>query len=253
MSGRLRRRGACGDRGTTLTELNVTMIVMAVVVAAAASLIIGFSRSNAMNVARQEQIDTARFAVESVSKALRTAVKPAQVSPNCASCTEDAFLRGGNYSVAFYANLNNSGGSVGPSRVTYTVPTTGSNAGKLIETIQRPDTNVPTAGGYQYCNATAAGAPQACRDRYTWRILAEGVLMDGAPLFRYYTRSSSTPLTVPAGTELTGAQLSQVIAIEIHINVQEPAATRADPTTYVQRVALPNVQALLRPQEETTP
>ncbi len=249
---RLRVRAAA-EEGMSLTEVLVTMMVMSVIVAATVTLMIGFQRTSAQNVSRQQQIDSARFAVEAMSKTVRAAIKPAQLASSCSTCTEDAFLVGRTTAVQFYANINNDSNGVGPSRVTYTLGTTGATAGQLIETVQRPDSNVPGATGYVYCNATAAGATADCRARLASRPLAFGVqASDTAPIFKYYD-SAGTALTPPAGGTLTTAQLAKVVSIELVVTVQAPNATRAAPTTFVQRIVLPNAQAVIRMEEEATP
>ena len=245
------RRRARGDDGTTLTELNITMIVLAVIVAATVSLIVGFERSNAENMSRQEQIDSARYSVELMSRSLRAAVKPAQISAACTTttCTEDAFLEGDDFLVRFYANLNNASGSVGPSRVTYTV-----TGGNLVESIQIPDSPTPSATGFQYCDATAAAATAQCKARLSTRLLAEGVQTDAAvPLFRFWDKDGTLIDPDAHGGSLDGTEMNTVVAVELVINVQAPNATRAAPTEYVQRIMLPNVQAIIRQEEEETP
>lgn len=255
---RRRTQSRVREQGTTLVELNVTMIVLSVVVLATMTLIIGFERSNATNTSRQEQIDTARFSVETISKTIRTAAKPVQISGACSPsmCPQDAFLLGADFGVQFYANLNNERGSVGPSRVTYTVATSGPTAGQLIETVQSPDPGGPTLTGFAYCPATSPSASVDCRQRYSSRVLAEGVLTQtGAPIFAFYTKGSDVRLDPAAlGGTLDGAEMERVVAVEIALNVQAPNATRAAPTQYIQRVMLPNVQAMIRQQEdEATP
>lgn len=242
------RRRARGEAGTTLTELNITMIVMAVIVVATTSLIIGFHTSNAENMSRQEQIDSARYSVELMSRSIRAAVKPAQISAACSvtTCPEDAFMLGDDFHVQFYANLDNAGGSVGPSQVEYVVVD-----GRLTETIQIPDSPTPTASGFQYCDHEAPGASAACKARVSTRLLAEGVQTDDAtPLFRFWDRSGVQLDPDAYGGVLTGAEMQTVVAVELVINVQAPNATRAEPTEYIQRVMLPNVQAIIRQEEE---
>jgi hypothetical protein len=254
---RSRRPLAPRDQGTTLTELNVTMIVLSVVALATTSLIIGFERSNATNTSRQEQIDTARFSVETMSKSIRTAAKPAQISVACSPtmCPQDAFLLGTDFAVQFYANINNERGTVGPSRMTYTVAASGPTAGQLIETVQRPDSKDPGPTGFVYCPATSPSASVDCKGRYSTRVLAEGALTQpGAPIFAYYTKGSDAPLDPTAfGGSLDGAEMERVVAVEITLNVRAPNATRAAPTQYVQRVMLPNVQAMIQQEDEATP
>lgn len=240
------------DAGFSLTELLVTMFVMSVVVIAATSLAIGFQKSNSANVTRQDQIDAARVASEGMAKTVRAAVKPSQLTTTCTLCTADAFIKAEDFVVQFYANINNAGNTVGPSRVTYTVVTAGADEGDLIESIQVPDSNLPSATGYVYCDAVAGGASAACKARLSTRVLARDVVYSGGPLLKYYDGSGAR-MTPPTGGSLAGAQLEKVLSIELTVQVQSDAGYQAGPTTYIQRVMLPNSQAVLRLGEEETP
>jgi prepilin-type N-terminal cleavage/methylation domain-containing protein len=245
-----RTASAGPDSGFSLTELLVTMFVMGIVVAATVSLTIGFQRTNASNVSRQDQIDSARTAVEAISKSVRTAIKPAQLTSTCTSCIEDAFLQGTDYSVQFYANLNNPGNTVGPSRVTYTLVTTGPKAGQIVETIQRPDSLVIVGTGYAYCDATAGSASAKCKAQLSTRPVAFGALATtGTPMLKYYDSAGNQLSPATSGGSLSVKQLGLVLSIEIVVTVQTNNATKASPTTYVQRVTLPNAQAVIREGE----
>lgn len=250
---RLRERRVEGERGTTLAELVVVMLILGIIAAATAALTIGFQRTSVQNVNRQDQIDAARTAVERMSKTIRTAVKPSQLTTGCTGCTADAFVKAEAYSVQFYANLDNPGNSIGPSRIIYTVATSGADAGVLVEKVQRPDSNVPTATGYTYCDAEAVGASADCQSRLSVQRLATGVITTGAnPLFSYYDPNGAPMAPVVGGSLATG-DLEKVLSIEIDINIESAAATRAGPTEYIQRVTLPNSQAVLRSGQVATP
>lgn len=249
-----RRRGVRGSdraRGSTLVELMVTVMILGIVVAATAALTIGFQRTTAQNVARQDQIDSARTAVEAVSKTIRTAVMPARFSAACGTfCEQDAFLTGSDFGVQFYGNLVNAGVFVGPSRVMYAVSTSGATTGQLIETIQIPDSPDPGTVGYVYCDATAAGATAACTARRTVRPVGFGILTTpGAPIFKYYDAAGNR-LTPGAGGSLSATDLPNVLAVEIVVRAQSASATQVLPTTYIQRVMLPNAQAVIRQKKE---
>ncbi|WP_024288217.1 PilW family protein [Cellulomonas sp. KRMCY2] len=240
------------DTGMSLTELVVTMMIMSFVVAGTVSLTVGFHRTTAQNMSRQEQIDTARAAVESMSRTVRAAVKPAQLIGTCPGC-EDAFLEGRTTSVRFYSNVNNSGNDVGPSRVTYVLSTSGATAGQLIETIQIPESPVPDSSGYDYCDATLASADADCIGRARTRPIAFGVQADDLnPIFRYYD-AAGVPLIPVSGASLTTDELARVLSIELVVTVQADNATQAAPTTYIQRIMLPNAKAVLRLSDEETP
>lgn len=240
-----------GDAGTTMTELVVVMFIMSVVVLATATLTIGFERTNAQTNARQEQIDAGRNAMDRMTRTLRVAVKPSQLAASCTGCAQDAFISGQPYSVQFYSNLENVSGTVGPSRVTYTIGTVAGRAGVLTERVQRPDSATPTTSGWTYCNAEAAGAPAACRARLTTRVLAQGVATTGVPLLTYFDENGAA-LTVPS-TGLTAEQLQRVMSIELTLRLTSQGVARPEPTTFVQRVLLTNSHALLRPNPGATP
>ena len=250
---RLRRSRATRDEGTSLVEMLVTMALLTVVLAATITFIIGFTRTNAKNVSLQQQVDTGRSASQMMTKTLRTAVMPSQLTSSCTLCTEDAFVMGQDYAVQFYANINNPGNSVGPSRVTYTVATSGPNAGDLVEKVQLPQSNSPGVTGYDYCAAEAPSATVDCKNKLSTRILAKGVQFNsGTPLFQYYD-ANGTRLVPPVGGGLTVADLGNVLQVELTVKVQAQAAARMNATTYIQRITLPNAQAVLRQNEVTTP
>lgn len=254
MTARIRAALAHREAGTTLTEVLVAMLIMSIVVIATASLTIGFGRTTAQNTARQDQIDVARTAVERMSKTTRTAVKPSQLLASCEStCAQvDSFLQGTTTSMKFYANLDNVGNSVGPSQITYTIGTSGADAGVLIEKVQIPDFPQPTNGNsYSYCNAEAVGASADCKKRLTVRRLATGVVLSASePTFSYF-RADGSPLSA-TGSGLSAADLERVMAIEIRLKVRSSSSSAPAPTTYIQRITLPNAQAILQ-GEDTTP
>lgn len=246
-----RLRTGARDAGTTMTELVVTMFILSLVVVATMTLTIGFERTTAENVKRQDQIDAGRVAVERMTRNLRVAVKPSQLSASCAGCTADAFVSGNRFAVQFYANLDNANGAVGPSRVTYTVGTVNGVAGVLQEKLQVPDSAVPSTSGWSYCNAEAPTATAACKARLKVRRLATGVMTTGAPLFSYFDENGAA--MTPASSGLSAENLQRVLAIELTVEVGSPGAIRPDSTTYVQRVLLSNSYALLRPDPGATP
>jgi hypothetical protein len=229
------------------------MLIMGIITSALATLTIGFQRTNAQNITRQDQIDAARTGVERISKTVRTAVKPSQLSTTCtlSFCTEDAFMRAENFAVQFYANLNNDKNMIGPSRVSYAVATSGATAGQLVEKVQRPDSNIPTSAGYVYCDATAGAATADCKARLTTRVISRGIQTPTAtPLFKYYDTAGVRLIPDAATGTLAADQLEKVLSIELVVAVQS-ANGQAAPTTYIQRVTLPNSQAVIRQGTET--
>ncbi len=238
---RLRRK----DSGLTLVELMVSTMITALIAILTTTLVIGVQRTNQENVSRQDQIDAARVSVEAMSRTLRAAVKPSQVViGTCAGGCPDieAFQQGGAFRVQFYANVDNSKGTVGPRRVTYEVPATGADAGKLIETIQVPNNARPADGVYQYCTPGSSG----CAARIERRPLASAVVASGPAMLRYFD-AAGHEMVPPAGGTLTSAQLQDVLSVEVRVTVQTTTGgARPKPTTYIQRVMMPNAQAIIK-------
>lgn len=244
---RTRARIASGERGMTVVEMAVVMLILSIVLVATATLAIGFTRTNAENVSRQDQIDVARSAVERMSRVTRTAVKPSQLASTCTACTADAFMEAKPLSVKFYANIDNPKNSVGPSRVTYSVASSGPDAGVLIETLQTPDSKTPGSTGYVYCPATSPSASTECKNRLHTRRLAEGVSTSAA-VFTYYDTDGNQ--LVPPSSGLSATALEQILSMELTVTVQSTNPVKPNPTTYIQRITLPNAQAIIRQGEE---
>lgn len=234
------------DAGVTLTELIVVLIVSSIIAVLTTTLVIGVQNTNQQNVVRQDQIDSGRTATEAMARTLRASVKPNQISTTCGSgCTADAFLQATRFRVQFYANIDNPGNTVGPSRVSYTVVETGPDAGDLIETVQVPNSPTPSASGYQYCAEGSAG----CAPRITRRVIARDVVVTGPALFRYFDEvgQEMIPGTV---SSLATDQLRRVLAVEITTTIQNTEAGSTKPTTYIQRIMAPNAQAVIKAGSE---
>lgn len=164
--------------------------------------------------------------MESMSKTLRTAVRPSQLNATCIGCDQAAFLQGNARSVQFYANINNPANILGPSRVSYTVD----NSGVLTETLQAPNAHAATDYNYQYCTPGPG-----CT--VTSRVLARGVSLTKT-MFTYYDASNNTFSTLP----LASTDLPRVDSIDIIVNISSSAQVSA--TTFTQRVTLPNADAV---------
>jgi hypothetical protein len=165
-----------------------------------------------------------------MTKALRTAVLPKQLSATCTGCDVAAFISGNVRSVQFYANLDNDYTAVppgtttnGPSKVTYVVGTDG----VLTETIRRPNAHLATDFNYQY---TCAVGTTGCAV-YS-RTISRGVSTT-QQVFTYYDRNGAI-LTPP----LAGDDLASVDSVDITLRVQIAPGIPA--TNTVTRVTLPN-------------
>ena len=77
------------------------------------------------------------------------------------------------------------------------------------------------------------------------------MLVDPAtPMFRYFGPSGEE--FTPGAGSLTANQLGRVIAVEIFIRVQgqNQGRAQAGETSYIQRIMLPNTQAVIRQGED---
>lgn len=231
MISRLRAVIRGGDRGYTLAELLVGMVVTSLILAAAATMFDASLRTNQRTMSRTDTVNAARISVESMSRSLRTAVMPSQL--NDTNSTEVAFLIGETAKASFYANINNSNNLIGPSRVTYQV-----TAGTLTQIIQVPDAHAVSDHNYQYCATSLASCTTAAT-----QVLATGVSTT-LPLFTYYD-SLGNPLSLSSTCPdrrpcLSGANLSSVDSMDVRVAVNSPSGMSIGPSTYLLRVSLPN-------------
>jgi prepilin-type N-terminal cleavage/methylation domain-containing protein len=233
MMATLRRAGAGGrDRGLTLVELSVSMMIMGLLAASTMALYLGSMRTAAGTQARLEEINDGRIAVSAMSRSLRTAILPSQLF-DASSEETSSFIEATPLSMRFYANINNPDNSVGPSRVTYTV----SAEGELVESMQRP--NQPVLNNkYVYCDPNSA----ACA--VSRKVLARG-LDPTVPIFAYYD-ALGVPLP---GAALTQEQMETIDAVDLSVTVQQHGSGGGG-STYVNRIALPNHDAVIRSEEE---
>ena len=207
-------------------------------------------RTNAQSISRQDQVDSARVVVATMTKTLRTAVMPSQLTTTCTLCTQDAFVarpglrrpvlrerqQPGEHrrSEPRHLHADDSGVEAGHARR--------EGAGAGLERAGGDRVRVLRRRGVR-----RAGA--ACRNRLKTRTLATGVQSDTGAIFAYYDRTGAR-LTPPTNGTLTADELKRVLAVELVVSVQAQNATKVDPTTYIQRVTLPNAQAVLRQDEE---
>jgi prepilin-type N-terminal cleavage/methylation domain-containing protein len=222
---RRRIRSARPDGGFTLTELLVTIFILGIVLAGVQTTLIFTQRTVGEQSVRVDQTQQTSEAMNAVTKTLRTAVLPSQLNGTCASCDLAAFIQGTPTSVSFYANINNDGNTVGPSRVSYSVD----SKNELVESIQPPNPHATTDFNYQYCTPGTAGCVVKTR------VLARN-LVPGAAIFTYYDPNG---VSLGAGT-LTASDLANVDTMDVVISVRDSTASRVPPTTFMARVSMPN-------------
>jgi prepilin-type N-terminal cleavage/methylation domain-containing protein len=246
----LRRRLATHDEsardgGYSLIEMMVVVGILSLILAMAMGMLITITKLQGQNGARINQSQQGKVATESMTKALRTAVLPKQLSATCSGCDVAAFINGNVRSVSFYANLNNdytvsmSPSTIttnGPSKVTYTVAANG----ELSEVIRRPDPHRADDFNYQYtCTAGSSGC------KVSNRVIARDVSTTRT-LFTYYDRNGAV-LTPP----LAGDALASVNSVDITLSVQ--SAPNVQASDIVTRVTLPNAGVVPETTATATP
>jgi prepilin-type N-terminal cleavage/methylation domain-containing protein len=231
------RRAKDRESGFSLAEVLVVMLVMGILGTAVSALFITSIRATTATSKRLDQSNAGRTAMDTITRALRTAVLPSSLAncpvtqPTCGST--DAFIQGGPFLVQFYADIDNPNNTIGPSQVTFSVDANGN----LLETLQPPDPGSATTGyTWTACVYKAPG----CSLREN--LLATNVVTTGKSLFTYYVYGSTTPVT----GNLSGSQLRNVDSVDVILNVTSKNSKTIAPTTYVNRVALPNVDTVVQ-------
>lgn len=234
----IRRLRGGPEAGFTIVEVVTSVFILGIVLAAVQGTLIMTQRTVGANLTRVDQAVQGKNAMEAITRNLRTAVLPSQLNGTCTGCDLAAFLRAEPYRVQFYANVNNDGNVIGPSRITYERQSNG----ELIETIQPPNPHAPTDYNYQYCTPGTSG----CLVKI--RTLASGV--EGAsPLFTYYNRDG---VRIGTGSgALTAAELATVDSVDVFVAVKQSPNSTVPATSFTSRVSLPNADAI--PQPTTSP
>jgi prepilin-type N-terminal cleavage/methylation domain-containing protein len=241
------RRRTRQDAGFTLAEMAVVIGILGLIMAMAQGALIATSKTVAGDQVRNDQTQQAKVAVESMSKTLRTAILPTQLSATCGTvCNLTAFIQGDANYVIFYANLNNdytvaaSPGLTdeGPSKVSYYL-----QSGDLWETIRRPDMHGPSVSMYTY---TCIQGTTGCTVQD--RLLAKRVGTT-RPIFSYYQKDGATLIATPL--EVSTVRLAAVDSIDIFLSVKLSGQTKGSSVTI--RVQLPNVDSLSVPTPTPTP
>ena len=224
------------DSGVTLAEMSVTVLVLSLLMGSLVAMVTAGVRVSTGVKERLDQSNTATIAMQRMSRNLRTAVLQSQLTSICftTACTDAAFLVGSPTSVQFYADVDNPGNTVGPSRVTYAV-----TGGVLSETVQKPDSPTPDANGYHYCTPSTT-----CIVRST--VLATGV-QSATPVFTFYTAAApTTAMAMGTGGVLSAAQLKTVDSIDLSLQVVSAGGSPVLGASLYERVALPNADSVIR-------
>lgn len=235
---RLRNRLA-GDsqRGFSLVEVSVTVVILGIVLAGVQAALIMTQRTVSDQTVRVDQTQQGRAAIEGVTKVLRTAVLPSQLNATCTGCADlAAFIQGTPQSVQFYANINNDRNIVGPSRVSYSV----NSSKELVETIQAPNPHAADDFNYQYCTPGPG-----CEVKT--RVLARN-MVPSQPVFTFYDQYGNSL----GSSTLDASKLALVDSVDVVISTGL-ATSRVPATSFTSRVSLPNADSIAQSTASPSP
>lgn len=201
------RSGAPADAGVTVAELVVAMMILVVVMLGVAATTQGVERTDRESTRRVDDTAEAQYALQLLSRAVARAVVPTSLGGSART----AVLVSEPDALMLYANLDNPGNAVGPSRVEYAL-----DDGVLTQITRRPVEGDPAT----YC-ADDEDTPE-CEGRVTRLVLARN-LRNGAdePLFAY--RDAAGDPTHEPG---------RVRAVEVALVVQHDPSSGRDPARF---------------------
>jgi prepilin-type N-terminal cleavage/methylation domain-containing protein len=204
------------DRGISLVELLVAMMVGSILLAGVATVFIGTLRAvRTVNVKTASAADV-RLGMESMSRTLRVAVQPAGTDAAVVSATSS--------SVSFYALLNRTGAAA-TAQPTPTLVEYAWN-GTCVTEAQTPARTVtsPPATGPFY--AWDTGRQSRC-------VFRTAV----APVFTYYGDGVTT-----TALDLTaGATRADIESVQVVLTAKDAANSDVSPVVSTARVTLRNV------------
>ncbi len=208
---RLRRIRRDGDRGLTLAELMVTMVLMGVVGTIMVSTVVSVTSTVTKTQARADSLDIARTGMARLTKNIRAGMAIQQAG----AADLPPFAEIGPNKLTVYASL----GDV-PTKITYSV-----NANR--ELIEQWYTGNAASGPYWTFNATP---------RTT--VIARQIPSTAGALFTFYDYNGAL---LTNQTSTAAADLGQVRSVKIALTVDVDPARAGGPVTVSSSVVLPNL------------
>ena len=226
-----------GQRGMTLIELSVTVLILGLVLGTATTAFLSATRVSTGADSRIENLGQAQLLMRTATKDLRTATP-------LDNGNVPAFTLATPWRVQFYAYLNtNSGSATGtaiPKRVLLYVDTvTDPKNPRLVEKVWDPVTATWTPTNPTYVPDTSA------KIRFVGNYITN-TPSSAQPVFEFFNNASPPALitpnsTGPYGAELGADQLDEVHAVRIRLRVRKDARPDVEGTLIENRVRLPNV------------
>lgn len=213
----MRARVRRSDAGFSLIEVLVAIVLFTALSTMLTGMVIQMLRTSSGVQSRLTNADQLRVAMDEVTKELRTAIRPEQLTSSCASACDAAFLPSTGSQVTFYANQGDAGKArLITLRVEENLPSK-PGTGRLVEEEQA--SAVP--GGI-------ASAP-ACGTGCVKRTLARDLLWPVAT--SVFTYADSDCATFGAATDLTRISC---VAVRLPVKgTRDNAGTSASSTVFL--------------------
>lgn len=217
MNLRLWRESRDNDRGLTIVELMVSMMISSIVLALVASMFINVAKITSVANATTQRSSVAGNTMDEVSRVIRTATTNAVATsvdpdPALVSATPTA--------LTLYSFVDAAPAAPAPTKVTFRF-----DAGYLIEDrILGTDSNGYWAFGGAVSSRTLGGPFD---------------LTGGDPFFTYL---DSAGAAIPAGSGLTLAQRKLVASIRVTVRITNLPAAGNDPIIVINTVGMPNLK-----------
>lgn len=200
----------------------VGITLFSVVLGLVSGIVIASLKASTGTRDRLANLDQVRAGMDSMTKSLRTAVRPEQLNPSCTTVCDYAFETAGDSEVAFLANLGaiDAAGKPAPTRVSYTVaadPDDSRNLTAIVTEMRQEVLPTWTSGNYVFtppCTVGVGGSGCTARE-ITKGIRWPFPVADGPP-FVYYDGSHTELSTTPT---LTAAKRATISAVDITMPV----------------------------------
>ncbi|WP_196250876.1 type II secretion system protein J [Cellulomonas sp. JZ18] len=214
-----RLRGHHDDRGVTLPELLVTMLLMSILSLMVVGMVAGFSRTFAREREATDSTTIASAGMKEVTRVVRAAteIRPAGEPDNV-----PAFIDARPNELTLYAYIDTAAAAPKPVKVRFWIDP----QRRLMETRW---VTTSTASPWSF---PATGAPT------TVRPIARSLPVTAPAVFEYLDKDNE-PMAIPAGG-FSDAQKRLIAAVRVTLTVQTDPTGRAKAVTMRNAVGVPN-------------
>jgi prepilin-type N-terminal cleavage/methylation domain-containing protein len=219
---RTRRALSEPERGLTLVELLVAMVITSILLVAVGTVTMATLRAVRTLNAKTSTSANARVGLEALTRTLRAAAIPTREAAAITSATGS--------SITFYSNVNRKSalidsGVVVPTKMEYY------QDGSCLYEAQTPARKLTPANNTAPLYAWDTGRTVRCLLRTTTQN----------SLFSYFTSAAQSAAALPIGTGLTATVMATVQSVQVTMTVVDPATGTVSGVPIFGRVTLDNV------------